>query len=144
MITLREIDIDNFWDVMELAVAPGQQDMVTSNAVSVAQAKVQPECRPLAIYAGEVPVGLVMYCVDRDDGEYWIYRLMVDEKHQRKGYARAAMEQVLAEIRRDKTRHRVLLGVDTAAEAAVALYRSLGFCFDGQVFGKEHIMELTY
>lgn len=98
MVTLKEITVDNFWDIIELEVGDDQRDLVTSNAVSIAQAKVQPECVPLAVYDGDVPVGFIMYCIDRDDGEYWIYRLMTDKRHQRKGYARQAMLLALAEI----------------------------------------------
>ena len=144
MITLRSIDTENFWDVVSLAVAPEQQEYVVSNAVSIAQAKVQPECVPLAVYANEEPVGFVMYCIDRDDGEYWIYRLMIDKHLQGKGYGRQAMERVLEMIRRDTGRHAVYLGVHRGAAAAVSLYQSLGFTFTGQVFGQEHIMRKTY
>lgn len=143
-ITLKPIDAENFWDIIALNVGKGQEEHVTSNAVSIAQAKVQPECIPLAIYAAEKPVGFVMYCIDRDDGEYWLYRLMVDAAHQGKGYARQGMRLVLDEIRKDATRHKMLLGVDPGAKAAVGLYESLGFAFTGQVFGKEHVMELRY
>ena len=44
MITLRPISKDNFWDCIDLAVHPEQQSFVTSNAISIAQSKVQPEC----------------------------------------------------------------------------------------------------
>ena len=46
---------------------------------SLAQAFVQPECIPLALYAENKPVGFVMYALDEDDHEYWIYRLMIDK-----------------------------------------------------------------
>lgn len=144
MIKLREITAENFWEIIDLNVSPEQQELVASNAVSIAQAKVQPECVPLAIYSDEEPVGFVMYCVDRDDDEYWLYRLMIDQRHQRKGYGRQAMEQVIKIIQKDQSRHKMYLGVDTAGVASVALYRSLGFEYDGRVYGKEHIMVLEH
>ena len=85
MITLQEIHMEQFWDVIDLSVRPEQAEFCTSNAVSIAQSKVQSECIPLAIYDGETPVGFLMYCVDRDDGEWWIYRLMVDARFQGSG-----------------------------------------------------------
>lgn len=144
MITLREITVKNFWDVIELKVRPDQEELVTSNAVSIGQAKVQPECIPLAIYHGDTPVGFAMYCVDRDDNEYWLYRLMIDQHFQGRGFGRAAMVQLIQRIRQDQTRHRIFLGVDIRGTAAVKLYETLGFAFNGQVFGKEHIMVLSY
>lgn len=144
MITLQEINAKNFWDIVELNVHSKQKELVTSNAVSIAQAKVQPECVPLAIFNDDQPVGFVMYCVDRDDNEYWIYRLMVDMRFQGKGYGRQAMEQVTKIIQQDNSRHKIYLGVHPDGGASVELYKSLGFVFNGQVFGNEHIMVLDY
>jgi len=144
LIQLKEITAENFWDIIDLEVSEDQNGLVTSNAVSIAQAKVQPECRPLAVYNDDIPVGFVMYCIDRDDGEYWIYRLMIDKRYQSKGYGRAAMNLMLDEIKKDTGRHRVFLGVDPLGIASVKLYESLGFSYNGQIFGKEHIMVLEY
>ena len=144
MITLKKIDTENFWDVISLSLPKEQEELVVSNAVSIAQAYVQAECIPLAIYNDETLVGFIMYCIDRDDGEYWIYRLMVDKVHQNKGYGRSAMEKVIETIKQDKARHKIYLGVDISSGASVHLYKSLGFTFNGQVFGKEHIMVLEY
>ena len=115
-----------------------------SNAESIAQAYVQPECIPLAIYAADTPVGFAMYCVDRDDNEWWLYRLMVEETYQGRGYGRAALQKLLELVQADRSRHRMYLGVDLTGKASVRLYQSLGFRFDGRVFGKEHIMVLEY
>jgi ribosomal protein S18 acetylase RimI-like enzyme len=43
-------------------------------------------------------VGFVMYGIDADDDNYWIYRLMIDARHQRKGYGRAAMTELLRRL----------------------------------------------
>lgn len=50
MIIFKNITRDNFWDCIGLSVEKEQEDFVTTNAVSIAQSKVQPECIPLAIY----------------------------------------------------------------------------------------------
>lgn len=144
MIELKEVTRDNFWDVISLEVAPEQNEFVASNAVSIAQAKVQPECLPYAVYSDEELVGFVMYCVDVDDNEYWLYRLMIDRKHQGKGYGKEALKIVLNNMKKDKSRNKIYLGVHLESKAAVGLYESLGFKFDGQVFGSEHIMVLDY
>ena len=143
MITLKEITRDNFWDCVSLEVAPEQVDFVTSNAVSIAQSKVQPECIPLAVYDDDLMVGFVMYCIDEDDGEYWIYRMMIDKNHQSKGYGKKAMELLLHRIKEDKARNKIFLGVHIDS-FAVNMYESFGFKFNGQVFGSEHIMRLDY
>ena len=82
MILLKEITRENFWDAVSIEVAPEQIEFVTSNAVSIAQSEVQPECIPLAAYDDDLMVGFLMYYIDEDDGEYWIYRMMVDKNYQ--------------------------------------------------------------
>ncbi len=144
MITLKEITKENFWDAVSIEVAPEQVDFVTSNAVSIAQSKVQPECIPLAVYDDDLMVGFVMYCIDEDDGEYWIYRMMVDKNYQLKGYGKKSMLLLLEKLKEDKSRSKIFLGVHRESEAAIKLYESFGFEFNGQIFGSEHIMRLDY
>ena len=144
MLIFNEVTADNFWDVIELSVAKEQMDFVTTNAVSIAQSKVQPECIPLAVYDDDTLLGFIMYCIDQDDGEYWIYRMMIGEKYQSKGYGKAALQKLLEIIKQDKTRSKVFLGVHKESTYAVKLYESSGFQFNGQVFGSEHIMRLDY
>ncbi|WP_025028965.1 GNAT family N-acetyltransferase [Caldalkalibacillus mannanilyticus] len=144
MIKLKEVSTENFWEIIGLEVSEEQSELVVSNAISIAQSKVQPECVPMGIYENETPVGFLMYCIDRDDNEYWIYRLMIDKKHQSNGYGRKAMEQLLKIIKEDKSRNKVYLGVDKNGIESIRLYESLGFKYNGQVFGKEHIMVLEY
>jgi diamine N-acetyltransferase len=144
LIQLREITRENFWDCIELSVNEDQNGFVTSNAVSIAQSKVQPECIPLAVYDDDLMVGFVMYCIDEDDGEYWIYRMMIDKRYQSKGYGKKAMSKLLEIIKEDKTHNRIFLGVHKESTYAVKLYRSLGFEFNGQTFGSEDIMVLNY
>lgn len=144
MVDFKQITRENFWDCVSLAVSKDQNDFVTNNAVSVAQAKVQPECIPLAIYDDETMVGFLMYCIDEDDSEYWIYRMMIDEKYQSKGYGKKSLEKLLEIIKSDASRNKIYLGVHRESISAVKMYEGCGFSFDGQVFGSEHIMRLDY
>ncbi|MEG2916636.1 MAG: GNAT family N-acetyltransferase [Clostridium sp.] len=144
MILLKEINKENFWDCVSLEVEDGQADFVTSNAVSIGQSKVQTECIPLAVYDDDTMVGFVMYCVDEDDGEYWIYRMMIDKNYQSKGYGKKALKKLLEVIQQDKYHSKIFLGVHKESQYAVKLYKSCGFEFNGQVFGSEHIMRLDY
>lgn len=144
MVILKEVTRENFWDCIALSVMESQSEFVTSNAVSIAQAKVQPECIPLAIYDDELMIGFMMYCMDEDDHEYWIYRMMIDKKYQSQGYGIKSLEALLKIIKKDITRNRIYLGVHKERVAAVKLYERCGFKFDGQVFGSEHIMRLDY
>lgn len=140
MVELKKIDRNNLDDILALSVRDDQRELVCSNAESIAQAYAQRECIPLAVYAGDSPVGFLMYCLDWDENEYWLYRLMIDARYQGRGYGRQALEQVLERVRRNRARHRIFLGVDRAGVASLALYQSMGFRFDGREYGKERIM----
>ena len=144
MIRLEPISPENFEAVIALQAALEQSKFVASNLYSIAQAKVYPECVALAAFDNDQAVGFAMYCVDRDDNEWWLYRLMVEETYQGRGYGRAALQKLLELVQADRSRHRMYLGVDLTGKASVRLYQSLGFRFDGRVFGKEHIMVLEY
>jgi diamine N-acetyltransferase len=144
MISLKEITVDNFWEVIDLKVDDWQKDFVLDNAISIAQSKVQAECIPMAIYNEETPVGFVMYCIDREDGNYWIYRFMIDKNFQGNGFGKMAMELLLSIIKTDKDHHKVILDVKKESVAAVRLYESFGFKFTGQIYGTSHVMELEY
>ncbi|MBC7960142.1 MAG: GNAT family N-acetyltransferase [Vallitaleaceae bacterium] len=144
MILFKEVTKENFWDCIGLSVAKEQVDFVTSNAVSIAQSKIQPECMPLAVYDDDMMVGFIMYCIDEEDGEFWIYRMMIDEKYQSRGYGRKSLEKLIEMIKQNKFHNTIFLGVHNESKYAVELYQSFGFYFNGQVFGSEHIMRLDY
>lgn len=144
MVQFREIDRHNFWDVIDLKVAAEQKNFIATNLFSLAQAKAYPECICLAIYAEEVLVGFVMYCIDEDDGEYWIYRLMIDEKYQGKGYGKKAMQKLMALIQEDTSRHVLYLSFEPDNHLAKSLYENLGFEHDGRVIDGEVVYRYTY
>ncbi|WMT39619.1 GNAT family N-acetyltransferase [Paenibacillus sp. D2_2] len=144
MITLKEIDRNNFFDVIKLSVADEQKEFVATNVLSLAQAKAFPECICLAIYNDNVLVGFTMYCIDEEDQEYWIYRLMVDTKYQSKGYGKAAMEMLLERIKED-IHHRVIyISFEPENAWAKHLYEKLGFKEDGRVIDGEVVYKLEY
>ena len=144
MIKLKEINRDNFHPVLELAVFDEQNEYVASNCYSLAQAKAQSECVPLAIYSDDELVGFVMYCMDYEDNEYWIYRIMIDRKHQRKGYGKLAMLRVLEILQQDKEHSKVYLSFEPENLEAKKLYESLGFTPDGRVIDGEIVYCFNY
>ncbi|MWV44320.1 GNAT family N-acetyltransferase [Paenibacillus sp. HJL G12] len=144
MIALKEIDRSNFFDVIKLKVADEQNEFVATNLFSLAQAKAFPECVCLAIYHDDILVGFTMYCIDKEDHEYWIYRLMIDSKHQSKGYGKVAMEMLIERIKED-IQHRVIyISFEPENAWAKHLYEKLGFEEDGRVIDGEVVYKLEY
>ena len=144
MIKLKEVNRDNFFDVIKLSVTDEQDSYVASNTFSLAQAKAQPEWVPLAIYNDNELVGFVMYGIDLDDNEYWICRLMIDKTHQKQGYGRMAMQQVLSILEQDPERNVVYLSFEPDNLVAKKLYESLGFLPDGRTIDGETVYCLRF
>ena len=101
--TLRELTDENRGDVLALRVAPEQLCFVGSVADALADAAEFPEAKPWyrAIYDGEQPVGFVMLSWDvtpvpgKIIGPWFLWKLLIDERHQRRGYGRAALQQIV-------------------------------------------------
>ena len=140
MLEFREIDRD----ILKLSTTESQKFFVATNAYSLSQAYAQPECVPLALYDGDTPVGFTMYGLDVEDTEYWIYRLMIDQRHQSKGYGRQALAMVLERIRQDKAHHRVYLSCNPDNAWGRALYESVGFRPDGRMVHGEIVYQLVW
>ena len=140
-VTLREITKDNLRDILRLQVAPHQQQFVASNAVSIAEAHFEPEVAWFrAIYAGDVPVGFLMLEDDAVQQEYFLWRFMIDQQHQRRGYGQRALELLFAYV---KTRP----GADAIDTSCVPgpgspgpFYEKMGFVYTGDEDDGELIM----
>ncbi len=124
----------------KLAVAPDQEDFVASNVESLEEADERPECVPLGLHAGGELVGFAMYALDPDDGNYWIYRLMIDARHQGRGFGRAGLSAVVTLMSGLPGCSRIILGVNPDNARAVRLYRSFGFVETGAVIDGETVM----
>ena len=156
MIHLEKIDYKNIWDIIELEVAEPQEDFVASNDVSLAQAysvrDSETKAFPFGIYDDDTPVGFLMigfneaatYDDDEEppkvlDRNYSLWRLMIDEKYQRKGFGREAVRQALAFIRTwpcGKAAY-CALSYEPENEVAKKLYASFGFAENGEMDGDE-------
>ncbi|TFE02093.1 GNAT family N-acetyltransferase [Jeotgalibacillus salarius] len=130
MVHLKKIDKDNWLKAISLKVREDQNHFVASNAVSLAQLNFLPDgFHAQGIYADNEMVGFTLYGIDEEDGEYWMYRMMIDEKHQGKGYGKAAIHLVIDDIRqRKEERHKTLtLSYEPENTFARDLYTKMGF-----------------
>lgn len=82
-----------------------QKGFVAANDVSIVEAYITITANgfafPFGIYDGEIPIGFIMIGYDVDDywdnapyiarGNYNLWRLMIDQKYQKKGFGREAI-----------------------------------------------------
>lgn len=129
-ITVRPVDETNWEDIARLKLEADQAEFVASNAFSLAEAAYTENSTPLAIFAGEQAVGFVMYeAVNEEgrEGEYKIYRFMVDKAHQGRGFGRKALERTVSAISAIPDCNRITICYVPGNEVARSFYESVGF-----------------
>ena len=133
-ITLEPVTIDNWRQVVALRVGAGQEHQVAPNTISLLQVHyglggelAHLTLVPLAICDGPTPVGFAMYNETPEQDRFAIMRLMVDARHQRRGYGRTAMTLLLDRFLAIPQATEVVIGHQPDNDAAHQLYRSCGF-----------------
>jgi len=139
--SVRPVVADNLAAVMKLEVAAGQKHLVASVAVSLAQVAYEPAGRALALFDGDEAVGMLLLYDARQDKDkpaeqLYVWRLLVDARHQRRGLGRLAMQWVQDEARRMGLREVGLSHVDARGHAG-GFYELLGFRYTGDKDGRE-------
>lgn len=142
-IALREINSDNFHDVVNMKVRDDQKNFVASNVYSIAESKISPELHPFAIYAGDKLVGFAMTGFEKDRQRHWIVRFMIGADYQGKGYGRAAMHKLINYIEAIPGCDRIYLSYEPHNQAAKTLYESLGFVPTGEMEEGEEVACLS-
>lgn len=142
IVSLRPVSPENFDEITRLQVREDQKHFVASNLYSLAEAHVFPGRTPLAIYADETPVGFLMYVNWEERQQYWIFRLLVDEKYQGHGYGRAAMRLAIERMRALPGCTQIYISYEPENNTARTLYASLGFVITGEIVGEEEVAVL--
>lgn len=150
---LRKVDDDNLRSIVNLSVREDQKNFVASNTKSILQAytaiMADRVALPFGLYDGEELVGFVMFGYDGYEegdpefikGSYAIWRFMIDEKYQGKGYGKKAMVACLEYLRTYPCGEAKYCWLSYEPENVVAkkLYNSFGFKETGDVIGGEVI-----
>lgn len=147
MLHLKTITKENWGKAVSLRVREDQVKFVASNAISLVQLNFLENFHAKGIYYGEEMVGFTLYGIDEDDHEYWIYRMMIDQKHQGKGYGKEAVKLVIDDIKNIKEdRHQTIsLSYEPTNEHAKRIYEKMGFQeIDGLIIGDEQVSRFTY
>ncbi|MHB0883742.1 GNAT family N-acetyltransferase [Paenibacillus sp. SEL1] len=128
MITLKAVDKHNWEACAELKPTPEQKRFMVSNLFSIAECQFLDGFLSKAIYNDDELIGFTMYGLDPDDGNYWVYRFMIDERFQGQSYGYNAMLLVIDEIRKASDRTDVIMiGYKPDNELARKLYSKTGF-----------------
>ena len=142
-VVLRELTAETLRPILALEVREDQLDHYPrSNGYSIAQAHFAPDAWFRGIYAGKTPVGFVMLSVIPAKAEYFLWRFMIDRRHQRRGYARRAMHLVIEHVKTLPGAREFYLSHLRGNAAAAALYLELGFRYTGDETDGDLLMRL--
>ena len=148
-VVLREITQDTVRDVIRLSVAPGQQQFVAPNAVSLAQALFSEDAWYRAVYDGETLVGFVMASDESQRKSppskpaFGLWRLMVDQRFQRRGIGREILRLVIDHAK-SRGFEEMYTSFVPAPGGPEPFYLGLGFKPNGQLDEGEVVVVLPF
>ena len=138
MVHLREITKENLEAVLKLKTTKSQEAYVSTVSYSLAQAWVYRDTAyPFAIYVKDMPVGFVMMGFYEVKQQYTIWKLLIDERYQRRGYGRQAVGLAKQYLVDTFGAAEIYLGVHEDNTDAIRLYESAGFIATGERDGKQ-------
>ena len=146
-ILLKPIDETNREAVLALSVRE-DQPFVAPNDVSLRQAEEVNEehpgvARPFAIYADDKLVGFCMFVfapeAEDPDDRYWLWRFMIDQNEQDKGYGQAALQEIIRYFKRNGA-DRLYLSTEPENERGLHIYHKAGFRETGIICEDEAVL----
>ena len=149
IIKLEPINDNNRDAVLALSVRE-DQPFVATNEVSLRQAdetnaEYPGVARPFGIYADNRLVGFCMLAVnleeEDEDDRCYLWRFMIDQNEQGKGYGQAALKEIIRYFR-DLGGERVLLSTEPENERGLHVYHKAGFLDTGCIDDGEAVLRL--
>jgi diamine N-acetyltransferase len=141
-VSLREVTADTVRVICRLDVSEIQKHFVAPNAVSIAQAYFEPKAWFRAIYADETPVGFLMLYDDPEEPVYFLWRYMIDERYQKLGFGKMAMDLLLAYVRTRPGAREMTLSCHPGEEGPQPFYEHYGFALTGRMMENEAEMRI--
>lgn len=143
-VEFRPVTDDNVIPVCRLSetLAPPQIYMVAPNAISLAQALVNPNAWYRAIYTGRTLVGFIMLSDNAEEPEYFLWRFMVAAPYQGRGYGAAAIQLLVDYVRTRPGARELLVSCGEGAGSPRGFYERQGFVSTGEVIDDELVLKM--
>ena len=148
-VSLQEITSESIKAILTLRVTEAQRKVYPrSNGYSIAEGHFPADGDPVwmrAIYANEIPVGFLMTSEAPAQGGYFLWRLMIDAKHQGKGYGFRAVELLVERIKASGNAKELVTSHLKNDGGAGSFYQKLGFVYTGEILeGGDHLMRMDF
>ena len=123
-------------------LSPAHRKMVADNVRSIAEAHFSPSAWMRAVYADEAPIGFILTHTgsDYEDGidcpGVFLWRFMIAEPFQGKGYGKRALERLIQQLKAMGI-PRLYTSCGQGEGSPEGFYRKLGFISTGDHYGHE-------
>lgn len=141
-VSLRDVTKENFWAICNLKVSTSQEEYVATNVVSIAEAYFSKTAWLKAVYLGETPIGFIMLSKDTVHQKYILWRFMIDEKYQRKGFGRQAFQKLIEEVKAFPGATELTTSYVSGKNSPKDFFVKMKFVHTGKKIGNENC--LTY
>ena len=142
-LTLKKLSVRHLRQVLGLKVRRDQRAFVASNGESLWDwlwVRLQGRwAQPLVLCRGDTVLGFLLLAYDREKQDYGIWRLMIGQAYQGRGYGKRTMELCLSYLRSAPAGpgDSCSLSYEPENLPAARLYRSFGFRETGERDGQE-------
>jgi diamine N-acetyltransferase len=148
VVTLQPLTDSNRAALEALRVSPAQRRFVSEVSESLRQAAEHPGARaiPWGVYDGETPVGFVMIADEVDGPPYiahYLWKLLIDERHQRKGYGTATLDLIVEYFRGRAGVEVIWTSAGQGEGSPIPFYERYGFEQTGEFQENEVKLRLT-
>ena len=128
-------------------MSPSQERFVSSVAESLAEAAEHPDARPLywVVYAEDAPVGFVMIADEVASTDYrphYLWKLLIDERHQRQGFGTATLDLIVEYFRARPGVEELTTSAGQGDGSPITFYERYGFERTGEVSEGEVVLRL--
>ena len=145
MVSLRQLSESNREAVEALRVAPGQERFVSGVAESLHEAAEHPDARALywAVYDEDTPVGFVMIADEVASPDYiphYLWKLLIDERHQRRGFGTATLDLIVEYFRGRPGVEVLTTSAGQGDGSPIAFYERYGFERSGDIHSGDEVL----
>lgn len=141
MISLQEVNEENFESVIKLELKEKQKVVISSNLHALAQAYVLRDvCKAFAICDGKTVVGFLQLLADKTKPYFGIWRIMIGKDFQGKGYGESALKLAIDFLVKEGA-DIIKLSHQTNNYGPSKLYQKVGFKYTGKIEDGEVLME---
>ena len=147
MVSLRPLSESNRQAVEALRVSPSQEQYVSSVADSLIEAAEHPDARAVywAVYSEDTPVGFVMIADEVASPDYiphYLWKLLIDERYQRRGFGTAALDLVVEYFRGRPGVEVLNTSASQGDGSPISFYERYGFERTGEIRFAEVMLRL--